>query len=161
MRMSVVMLLCLLLGCQDESESLPDSSDAAVALDESFRGCPSASVPLALGLRATGQAGAITATLVAASSIPARRYLNDWTLAFTTAAGAPLSDVVVVQARTFMPVHGHDGIVPPGAASVVAPVQLRIDGLNFNMRGPWEVQLKLGSASAGADYVVFSICVSE
>jgi hypothetical protein len=69
--------------------------------------------------------------------------------------------VVLTKARAFMPVHGHDGIVPPTLERLAEPGRVRVRGLNFNMRGPWEVQLTLSSASAGDDYVVFHICVQE
>jgi hypothetical protein len=146
--------LVLMLACGDDAASdLPDASPE----DDGFMGCPPGVAQLTLNGEASG--ARITASVVAASRVPARRYLNDWTFRFRDASGAPLNDVTVVSARTWMPVHGHDGLVIPQILSGGEQVQVR--RLNFNMRGPWEVQLALRSASAGADDVVFHVCIAE
>ncbi|MEY4508446.1 MAG: hypothetical protein RLZZ450_568 [Pseudomonadota bacterium] len=161
-----VVLAGLLAGCGADAADAPVSargSDAGVPIveDDSFVGCPEAVAPFALGMRRSGDKGRLGAALVGASHAPPLRYLNDWTLTWTRADGAPIGDVVLTKARTFMPVHGHDGIVPPTLVSSVEPGRVEVRGLNFNMRGPWEVQLSLSSPSAGDDYVVFHICVQE
>jgi hypothetical protein len=68
---------------------------------------------------------------------------------------------VITKARPFMPVHGHDGIVVPTLELLPEPGRVRMRGLNFNMRGPWQVQLSLSSPSARDDYAVFYLCVQE
>ena len=159
----------LLIGCAGEDGSStghthdgvsPDAGEVVIE-DDGFVGCPDTIPKFAPGMRASGERAVLGATLVEASNVPPRRYLNDWTLALTRADGSALADVVLTKARAFMPVHGHDGIVPPALTSLAEPGRVQIRGLNLNMRGPWEIQLSLSSPSAGDDYVVFHICVQE
>ncbi|MET0286789.1 MAG: hypothetical protein ABW352_20070 [Polyangiales bacterium] len=148
--MKRVLALLSLLACGDDAPT--DLADASVE-DDGFMGCPADVPQLALNNEARGKT--ITASVVAASRVPARRYLNDWTFAFRDAAGNALNDVTIATARTWMPVHGHDGLVMPQLLGA------QVRRLNFNMRGPWEVQLSLRSASAGTDDVVFHVCIAE
>jgi hypothetical protein len=150
--------LLLLLACGDDAPSAIVATDASVE-DDGFMGCPADVPPLQLQAHARGSK--LIATVLAASPVPARRYLNDWTVRFTDASGAALNDVSVVSARTWMPVHGHDGVVMPQVVRTSDPAELQIRSLNFIMRGPWEVQLSLRSASAGDDAVVFHVCIAE
>jgi hypothetical protein len=157
---------CLLAACGADAHdptSVTPVGDAGVwtVENDGFVGCPESIPPFALGMHQSGDQGRLVATLVDASRVPPLRYLNDWTLDFARADATPAGDVVLTKARAFMPVHGHDGIVPPTLERLAEPGRVRVRGLNFNMRGPWEVQLTLSSASAGDDYVVFHICVQE
>jgi hypothetical protein len=157
---------CLLAGCGADANDPPvvlPVSDAGVWTvdNDGFMGCPDSIAPFALGMRQSGDQGRLAALLLDASRVPPLRYLNDWTLDLSRADATPLADVVLTKARAFMPVHGHDGIVPPTLERLPEPGRVRVRGLNFNMRGPWEVQLTLSSPSAGDDYVVFHICVQE
>jgi hypothetical protein len=164
-------LLCLIsCACGDSSHAHPDdeSADAGSAAgdgdqddeDSSFEGCPADTPPFALGMQAEGMLGHITGSLISASNVPPLRFLNDWTVEFVDGMGAPIEDVSIRTARPFMPVHGHDGNVKP-TVSAEGPGRFAIKSLNLNMRGPWEIQFQLRSASAGDDYVVFHICVQE
>jgi len=165
--LTVGLTVCLLVAC-DDSEG-PQTHDAhaghsdagGVPLDDEFRGCPESAPPFTLGMQASGNQGHLRATLVAASNVPPLRYLNDWTVDVQSASGAPLTDVQLTNARPFMPVHGHDGIVKPTVQRLAEPGRFSVRGFNLNMRGPWEIQLTAGSASAGDDYIVFHICVAE
>ncbi|HTU61828.1 MAG TPA: hypothetical protein VMF89_25400, partial [Polyangiales bacterium] len=114
----------------------------------------------ALGMQAEGELGHITGTLIDASKKPPLRYINDWTVEFVDGAGQPIEDVAIRMARPFMPVHGHDGNLAP-KVRMVQPGRFEVDDLNLHMRGPWEIQFQLRSASAGDDYVVFHVCVEE
>lgn len=164
--MRAALLAGLLGACGADTSDPTDrpgfgDAGALPGVDDEFVGCPESIPPFALGMRQSGDQGRLGAALVDASRVPPLRYLNDWTLGFTRADGTPLGDVILTKARAFMPVHGHDGIVPPTIEPQPEPGRVRVRGLNFNMRGPWEVQLSLRSASAGDDYVVFHICVQE
>jgi len=158
----------LLLACEEgdghhhDHHHAPGDEDASIEGDAAaFVGCPSSTPVFGPGMQATGNRSNITATLVTASSVPPQRYLNDWTIALSNQQGEPVSDVEVIEARPFMPVHGHDGNIKPNVEKLAAPGQLSIAGINLLMRGPWEVQLMLSSKSAGSDYVVFHVCVEE
>jgi photosystem II stability/assembly factor-like uncharacterized protein len=148
--------LLSLLGCGESSEEAsPPRADAAT-----YQGCPSDTPPFALGMEAQGVRGKVRARLRAALPAPPQRYRNDWTLEFVDAQGALLSDVTVSKARPFMPVHGHDGNIQP----TIRPLDsssIEVAQLNLWMRGPWEVQLEVQSASAGDDQMVFHVCIAE
>ena len=162
-----LLLACPCIACGDQASSAAPTSALASDAggvaddDDGFVGCPDSIPRFALTMRAIGDGGVLGATLVDASHAPPLRYLNDWTLTLGRSDGTALSDVVITKARPFMPVHGHDGIVVPTVEPLAVPGQVRVSGLNFNMRGPWEVQLSLHSPSAGDDYAVFHICVEE
>ncbi len=154
------LFLCLLLACGgDEPEAHEHPTHTGDA--GSYEGCPESTPEFALGMRAVGKDKRVTAELVAATPAPPMRYLNDWELRFfSTESDALLSDVSISQARPFMPVHGHDGNILP-KLTLLEDGGYRVASLNLNMRGPWEVQLNVSSASLGDDYIVFHVCVSE
>jgi hypothetical protein len=57
-----------------------------------------------------------------------------------------------------MPVHGH--FSRPAAEHQPLGEPGRFDAtIHFTMRGPWEVQLDVSSASAGDDAIVLEVCV--
>ena len=168
LRLVLLLLACASIACGGQESSaapatqVPADAGEGASEDDGFVGCPDGGTPrFALGMRASGDSGVLAATLVAASQVPPQRYLNDWTIALSRSDGTALNDVVITRARPFMPVHGHDGIVVPTLQPLASSGQVLVRGLNFNMRGPWEVQLSLHSPSAGDDYAVFHICVAE
>lgn len=152
------MLIAWIAACGDDPASEGHEGphvDAAV-----YEGCPDTTPVFELGMQAQGEAGQITAILQAASPSSPMRFLNDWTVSFQSAAGQALADVEIAEARPFMPVHGHDGNVKP-MVTREPDGSHRVQSLNLNMRGPWEIQLHVNSASVGADYIVFHVCVVE
>ena len=126
-----------------------------------YQGCPADLPDFELGMRARVLEGSIQASVVEASPAPPMRYLNDWTVELTDAEGNALEDVRIESARPFMPVHGHDGNLEPKVRGLSQAGRFAIADLNLFMRGPWEVQLRLRSASAGDGYVVFDVCIPE
>jgi hypothetical protein len=167
-RVSVAVALGLIVlaggACGDSANRTgPDAgaeSEHEHEHESTFEGCPESTPPFALGMQAVGELGRITGTLIDASNAPPLRYLNDWIVEFVDGEGQPLEDVSIRRARPFMPVHGHDGNVQPSVRQE-QPGRFAVDGLNLNMRGPWEIQFQLRSPSAGDDYVVFHVCVDE
>jgi hypothetical protein len=149
--------LTFLFACGDADTKGVHESDGSV-----FVGCPPDLPAFALGMEASGEQQRIKARLLSAMPAPPLRYLNDWTVALIDSQGGPLSDAEIVKARPFMPSHGHDGNrqvqIERDASD---PSHFALHGLNFIMRGPWEVQLTVRSASAGEDYLVFRTCVGE
>jgi hypothetical protein len=150
-------LLSTLAACgDDDGEAMPEP-----VADASYpeAPCPDDTPDFRIGLEATGREGAIVARLVDADPSPPRIFRNDWTVDFLTPDGAAVEDVEVIEARAFMPVHGHDGIYPPEVSELDEAGRFDVHGLNMWMSGPWQVQLTLGSQSAGDDYVVFNVCI--
>ena len=143
----------------DEDAGEEVAADGEV--EAQFEGCPDSVPPFALGMQARVVEGRIHAKLVTASPAPPMRYLNDWTVALTDADGEALEDVRIESARPFMPVHGHDGNLEPTLRAASDPGTFSIADLNLFMRGPWEIQLRVHSDSAGDGYVVFDVCVAE
>jgi hypothetical protein len=164
LRVSVAVALGLIVlaaaACGDSVNRTGSDAGAQSEHESTFEGCPESTPPFALGMQTAGELGRITGTLIDASNAPPLRYLNDWTVEFVDGEGQPIEDVSIRRARPFMPVHGHDGNVQPSVRQE-RPGRFTVDGLNLNMRGPWEIQFQLRSPSAGDDYVVFHVCVEE
>lgn len=160
-----LLTLLALCACEADTRSMHghdhDHTSGDPADAGSYEGCPEATPEFALGMRAMGKEGNVHAELVAALPSPPMRYRNDWTLRFTDVEARPLQDVVLTSARPFMPVHGHDGNVLPTISQLEEDGTFLLEGLNLNMRGPWEIQLQVNSKSAGSDYLVFDVCVFE
>jgi hypothetical protein len=141
-------------GCgSSTSEPKSDSPpDAAV-----YGGCSVSA--LELPLTETGQSGHLAARLVQVAPNPPAKHDNRWTLLVLDTSGVSIDDAQVPFVETYMPVHDHAGVPAPNAeATGPATFSLQVP---FMMRGPWEVRLDLSSQRAGADRVVFDVCVAE
>jgi hypothetical protein len=125
-----------------------------------FVACSTELPAFASGLSAVGKHGRITATLLEASRYPPRKYENEWLLTLSDIDGAALLDAHVSRVETFMPVHGHYGRPPADFETLPDSGRMRAQ-IHFTMRGPWQVQLDVSSAKAGADELVFEVCVEE
>jgi hypothetical protein len=150
-------LASTLAACGDDDDDDMTEPDADASYPEAP--CPEDTPDFRIGLEAAGREDAIVARLVDADPSPPRLYRNDWTIDFLTADGTALEDVEVSEARTFMPVHGHDGGNTPDVNALDGAGRFDFIGLNMWMSGPWQVQLTLASESAGDDYVVFNVCI--
>lgn len=125
------------------------------------------------GMEAMGENMEIKARLIEAEHVPPQRFSNTWTIELMKADGTPLEDAEIIKACAFMPVHGHG--LPPKNVEDLGQGRFLLDRLNFSMRGPWEIQLSVDSASVpeataratncdtqqGTDYLAFSICVAD
>ena len=160
-------LLVALLACEDEPDtSDPDAGHGATHdahlpsdAEDDFQGCPGGFSDVAPGLQLTGEHLAVK--VVDALPEEPERYINRWTVELRALDGSLEPNAEVVRGQTFMPVHGHDGRVEPRMKALSEPGQFQVDGLNFTMRGPWEVRLWLRSESGEDDYVVFEVCVAK
>jgi len=169
----------VLLGCGAESPVAGDSMEPADA-GLSAR-CPTDtpefSATPATGLLARAKKDSIQARIIKAEPAMPERFENDWTIRLTDLAGAPLNDIEIADACVYMPVHGH-GSAPSGVTGAGEPGTFDLKGLNLFMRGPWEVQLAVSSASVagpaaeatncdrnksrpGHDLLVFQVCVPD
>jgi hypothetical protein len=108
---------------------------------------------LITGVSAKGKT--FTAKFVSSDPSPPARYDNDWTVDFTDANGAPVTDLQMTSARTWMPYHGHGW---PGAGTPMSePGRFKVK-INLNMRGYFLVEMTVKSASLGSDTVGFYYC---
>ena len=108
-----------------------------------------------LGIESASSANAMRMRIVSATPTYVIQGVNDWTLAITDGAGAPL-DGLTVAIKPVMPDHGHGSSTVP----VVTPLgtgQYRATGISLPMRGVWNVSV----AATGAvnDSVTFTFCV--
>ena len=126
-----------------------------------FVPCPDDLDAFSIGMEATGEDGAVMARLLDASPAPPEKFTNDWTLEFVDAEGGAIEDLEITMARPWMPAHQHDGTFAPVIEGLDDPGTFQVDDLNLWMRGHWEVQIDVSSASAGDDYIVFDVCIEE
>ena len=58
-----------------------------------------------------------------------------------------------------MPVHGHHGRQPPVATVGSTPDMVELDGIDFSMRGPWQVSFNVQPAGGTSVLTTFQVCV--
>jgi hypothetical protein len=142
-----VMSMLALVACDDGGgdagsgqhaghHALPPEGDAAVT-------CPEWTHELTYGpegLQAdvVGDAG-VTARLIKASDVPARKGFNTWTVELQGTDGEPMDDYQIAWICSFMPEHNHTA--GPEVTVGDEPGQFVIDRLNLGMNGGWEIPL--------------------
>ena len=172
-------------GCTSDDDDEPDAGqgngdrhDAGPVDPEEEVRCPDDIPELfageTSGSETTGVNALVNARVIEASALPAKRFLNSWTIELTDADGVPIEDARIVDNCAFMPVHGHGS--PSKVVALDEPGRFELTALNFIMRGPWEVQLAVDAeslpaetarapncrnAEAGKDYLVFDVCVKD
>lgn len=152
-------LTASLVACSSGEKKVSADTALLVADAADYEGCPD--LPgFVVGSSARGKDDRIDATLLDASPSPPRRYRNVWTLKVTDARDHLLNDAEVTAIRTYMPLHGHAGTPAANAEMTAVAGEIRAD-LNFTMRGYWEVQINVSSASAGDDYIMFPVCIAQ
>jgi hypothetical protein len=119
--------------------------------------CPDGTIDgtsLVSGWSATGKIA--TAKLVSSEPFPPGRYDNDWVVELVDGDGAPIDDMMITHADTFMPFHGH----PPknGSISPVSTGGFKL-GLYFQMRGYFSIRLDAHSDSVGDDHIEYHYCL--
>ena len=133
-----------------------DAADIGDSGEELVVQCPPGTLEassLVSGVSAKGTA--ITAKFVESDPSPPARYDNLWTLDFTDASGAPVTDMQMTSASTFMPYHGHGW---PGSGTPMSePGRFKVK-LNLNMRGYFEIKLAVKSTALGSDNITFNYC---
>lgn len=156
-----LLLLSLLVACGDDAPDSLGTVDAAAGDDSTmYVGCPATTPAFALGMSARVVRGSISAQVVEATAVPPRLFLNDWTVQFSGADGRAADDVTITKATPYMPIHMHSGNVPVAITKLDQLGTFKVEHLNLWMRGPWEIQLTLNSAS-GEGYVIFDVCIQE
>jgi hypothetical protein len=139
----------------DSSDGGPDAADSDAG-EELVVQCPDGTLEassLVSGVSAKGTT--ITAKFVESDPSPPARYDNLWTMDFTDASGAPVTDMQMTSAQTWMPYHGHGW---PGSGKALSePGRFKVK-LNLNMRGYFEIKLAVKSAALGSDNITFNYC---
>jgi hypothetical protein len=153
-----LLIAVCLVGCaSDASGDLGQAHEAS--MDDDFKGCPPGIPSFEPGLQAKGNSFAIK--VLSAEPTEPQRYTNKWEVELDALDGAPAADAHIKKSQTFMPVHGHDGMVVPEVSALASAAQFAVDHLTFTMRGPWEVRFWLGGANVDEDYIVFHVCVAK
>jgi hypothetical protein len=137
----------------------PDAGDQdGGESDDGGAYCPAGSPMVHFESEAVSDNGKVTARLVDTKPAPPQRYYNDWTVDFLDADGKPLDDMQITKVRSYMPVHQH-GVVSQKIVKLSEPGRFEVQDIDLFMRGPWEVQFSLTSASTGDSYLVFNHCL--
>lgn len=158
-----------LFGCtSDASEAVGNDHEAAhvhpgdsdsMDMEDDFKGCPESIPAFEPGLLAKGKHFAVKVL----SSMPTEpeRYTNNWQVELDTLDGSAAADARIEKSQTFMPIHGHDGMVVPEITALASPGQFSVDRLTFTMRGAWEARFWLRGAGVDEDYIVLHVCVAK
>jgi hypothetical protein len=116
--------------------------------------CPANVEPFAIGasgLAKTDPATGLTVRLVDASASPPALDYNDWTIAITDAAGAPVQAAQITWACAWMAVHGHGS--NPRQVKKLDAGRFELVKQNLAMYGPWQVRLWIDPTGASDAYV--------
>lgn len=109
------------------------------------------------GLKKTGKSGLFQAELTAADPAPPDRGDNAWTVRLTDAAGQPVVGATI-EAKPFMPDHGHGSTPMFGTVTDQGDGTYRITSLNLFMAGYWQVTLTI-QAGDQSDQLVYGFCI--
>ena len=88
-------------------------------------------------------------------SIP-KGKLQRWTLHLETTTGVAV-DSAKVTVDGGMPQHGHGLPTKPRVTRALGNGDHLVEGMKFNMGGWWVVKVRVASATAGTDSVVFNV----
>lgn len=81
--------------------------------------------------------------------------LHSWTLHLTTADGKPVEDASITVAGT-MPAHAHGMPTQPQVTANLGGGSYKVDGMQFQMGGEWEVTFNVTSGSS-SDSLLFHL----
>jgi hypothetical protein len=99
--------------------------------------------------------GLFTVAIRPESGVVRQGEVHSWLVTVTTASGKPV-EYAAIDVSGGMPEQSHQGLpTSPQVTGYLGKGRYRIDGLNFNMRGWWQLRLSI-SAAAGSDTVVFN-----
>lgn len=83
--------------------------------------------------------------------------MHSWTITVTTAEGDPVNDARI-SIDGGMPQHGHGLPTDPEVTGNIGEGKYRVEGLQFNMGGDWELRFDITSPK-GEDTVTFHVMV--
>jgi hypothetical protein len=81
--------------------------------------------------------------------------MHAWTIALTDARGRPI-DTARIAIDGGMPQHGHGLPSAPAVTLALGDGQFLVEGMKFNMRGWWELDLTI-DGPAGTDTITFNL----
>jgi hypothetical protein len=150
-----------IVACGDDGGDEPTGGTGGEYVYDAAIMCPDFVPEMAINMKATGDGGEIVGHLVDADKIPVGWYHNDWVVRFTGPGDAPLREITLKFAETFMPSHGHDGGQTPDIETS-SDGNFSVTGLNVNMNGHWEfrfdVEAMNGDGEVVAERVTFDVC---
>lgn len=144
---ALVALLVAACGADD-----PTNSGGVMVMSDAT-GCPEDTPPFELGptgLGASNEALGIKVYLESASHIPPAFDFNDWTVALTDTAGAPLQSAQITWACAFMPLHFHGS--NPKAVNDLGGGKFELQQQNLAMYGKWLIRLWVDPSGEGEPY---------
>jgi len=110
---------------------------------------------LDLALRRTTDASLYTVQIGPVDPEIRLRRMHDWTLDLTDSRGRPI-DTAHIAIDGGMPQHGHGLPSAPEVTQALGGGRFLIEGMKFNMRGWWEIDLII-DGPAGTDTITFNI----
>jgi hypothetical protein len=138
-------------------EAMYDHDDSASALEMSMKCSPALQNVFkvggaGVGLTTTDAASNVAVRIQDATQIPpVKDNTNDWTIAITDAAGAPLPNAKLGWACAWMAVHGHGS--NPQAIEDMGGGMFKLTSLNLSMYGEWAERLWVDPTGAGPQYL--------
>lgn len=169
MRPRLPLLLCIALSaCGDGSSARNDAAigadDDAGLADLEASSDSSAGVPCSVDYPAfvpgmSVSVGALVVKVLKAIPAPPRQKVaNRWVVEVSDANG-PVSGATLVKGDTYMPVHRHHGNTPPTISPGPATGTSTLDGVDFIMRGPWQVLFDVFVDGRSAGTATIQVCV--
>ena len=154
--------LALAAGCHDGGEGKttvnPSAKPTASAHPSSCAGDARAET-YKVGMKGTSKDGALTITFEDADPSPPAKGENKWVVTITDAAGKPV-DGATIEAKAYMPDHGHESTARPKAAPMGEHGRYEIKSLDLSMPGLWEVTITVKPQGGAPEAVKFTFCIA-
>lgn len=155
----------LALGCGDASDTNHVHDDASLNPegqvnedDESAVPCTDSHPELSPGLSTTKEG--LTLKVVSGEPTGARKKVrNDWILELVDESGAPVTDATFTGPKSYMQAHDHPGLPAPMIVDVAEAGRVKLDNINFSMRGPWEVYVSVERGEKAPVVFQINVCV--
>jgi hypothetical protein len=163
----VVLLAAVFIGCSGSSTTDKGVGEAGQAQSNECASLDPKAQPFSYDMKATSTDGSATVLVDSDPPQPAPNDYATWTLKITDASNAPLTGKTVT-IKGIM----HHGALSHGLGKTVTvteepstPGTYKATPVDFNMGGPWDVQIQIGdSADAGSANsapvtVTYDLCI--
>lgn len=134
-----------------------DGTEGAPCFQERTADCSEPGDPFFIGEVKEGRNQSMRVELVTTAPQPPERFDNTWQVLITDMSGAPV-EAGLVDARTWMPDHGH---ASPKAIVVTSMGEgvYELDPVNLFMPGLWEITVEVTPEGGSPDDVVWKFCM--